>query len=79
MYLLGISSSLKYSDEVHPMLEFQGKSLAVFIIYYIRFMEKNIFGEPLETCCIRPMTRGTSQTEEIGRVIYPSWVLEIEF
>jgi len=32
------------------------EKVLLFIIYYIRFMEKNIFGEPLETCCSSPMT-----------------------
>jgi len=32
------------------------EKVLLFIIYYIRFMEKNIFGEPLETCCTSPMT-----------------------
>lgn len=32
------------------------EKLLLFIIYYIRFMEKNIFDEPLETCCTGPMT-----------------------
>ncbi len=32
------------------------EKVLLFIIYYVRFMEKNIFGEPLETCCTSPMT-----------------------
>ena len=32
------------------------EKVLLFIIYYISFMEKNIFGEPLETCCSSPMT-----------------------